>query len=79
MYLLVASALAEGILDTLAAAYEEEADDYSTAEDAAEDARIASSGVIKDIKDLMDIASVPVSSLALLCSLWHTVADSWLL
>ena len=58
MYLLVAAALAEGILDTLTSAYELEADDALTVENAAEDARIASSGVIRDIRDLMNISSV---------------------
>lgn len=58
MYLLVAAAIVEGLLDTLTAAYEEEAPDAVTVENAAEDARIASSGVIKDIRDLMSINSV---------------------
>ena len=58
MFLLVAAALAEGVMDTLTAAYEQEADDTLTEENAAEDARIASSGVIKDMRDLLCIASV---------------------
>ena len=45
-------------MDTLTAAYEQEADDTLTEENAAEDARIASSGVIKDMRDLLCIASV---------------------
>ena len=65
MHLLVAAALAEGILDTLAAAYEEEADDYESEQNAAEDARIASSGVIRDIRDLMNISSVSFTSSAM--------------
>ena len=65
MHLLVAAALAEAILDTLTAAYEEEADDYEGEQNAAEDARVASSGVIRDIRDLMNISSVSFTSSAM--------------